>query len=543
MYDEEDLHLLNQKRQELEEKVRWFHVRKRRRDVLKKVTMKKTISTEEKEDDLKKNEKQEVAQEVIDLVDDGDHEGKSVGKEKEVIDLVEKEEAKDDKKTTTKTADTNKKRKRVSFGTDVASDAKKKNAINGPKDNDDSPSPLPPFSFNKETKEEEKEEDDPTEELNRIRIQYKEAMDLEQKAMVLRKKIFSSRILSRTDVGDLGREVKSLKRMFPCGGIMAAIVDDREDVWANAENNSTGRPGEPPENLLLVKPYHWKEFSGCRDVNNAAGMDLSASSSASLENGSKKKNHGEGEANDSNNNNEEKDEQQLLWTMDILKRIHERYYSDNLTDDERQTLSVPQILKEMRREVFGGCSSSGGGRKIKILLSGLVPLYKQKSFGEGDQKKPRPSVVRYAEDLGATIVSEATPDLTYVVAARDGTEKVLRARRMAPHCFVVRPSWLMECYWSITKRDVVPHIIGPMPKQRPPPPLLLQQPERGNIQMNQERKSILLTGTDSSDEEIDVGAAPDKESILLDGTDSSDDEDDDDFAAELENEIMASRNA
>ena len=46
-------------------------------------------------------------------------------------------------------------------------------------------------------------------------------------------------------------------------------------MWANAKNNVTGRPGEPPDNLLLVKPYHWKPFIGYADVNNASGNDLS----------------------------------------------------------------------------------------------------------------------------------------------------------------------------------------------------------------------------------------------------------------------------
>jgi RNA polymerase II subunit A C-terminal domain phosphatase len=61
-----------------------------------------------------------------------------------------------------------------------------------------------------------------------------EAEDLEKQARKLRQKLFGSRIVSRTDVDDLGPIVKSLKRIFPCGGTMEAVVDDREDVWANA---------------------------------------------------------------------------------------------------------------------------------------------------------------------------------------------------------------------------------------------------------------------------------------------------------------------
>lgn len=132
---------------------------------------------------------------------------------------------------------------------------------------------------------------DPSVERDKLRKQLQEAEALEVEATGLRRKLFGSRIVSRTDVGDLGADVKSLKRVFPCGGVMvrmkltflyyfseihhqifishsfkAAIVDDRDDVWANAKNNESGRPGEPPDNLLLVRPYHWKPFSGYRWV-------------------------------------------------------------------------------------------------------------------------------------------------------------------------------------------------------------------------------------------------------------------------------------
>lgn len=49
--------------------------------------------------------------------------------------------------------------------------------------------------------------------------------------------------------------------------------------------------------------------------------------------------------------------------------------------------------------------------------------------------------------------------MTHVVAARDGTEKINQARRIQG-CTVVKASWLMECLWSLTKRDVAGHILG-----------------------------------------------------------------------------------
>ncbi|KAG7348712.1 hypothetical protein IV203_011309 [Nitzschia inconspicua] len=90
------------------------------------------------------------------------------------------------------------------------------------------------------TKEEEKE-------LERLQQELVQADELEQAARRLRQKLFGSRVYSRTDIGDLGQHVKSLKRLFPCGGTMAAVIDDREDVWANADDNSDSTiNGEPP---------------------------------------------------------------------------------------------------------------------------------------------------------------------------------------------------------------------------------------------------------------------------------------------------------
>ncbi len=316
---------------------------------------------------------------------------------------------------------------------------------------------------------------DPTEERDRLRILLDDAEKLEIKAVQLRRKLFGSRIVSRTDVGDLGKDVKSLKRVFPCGGVMAAILDDREDVWANAKNNVTGRPGEPPDNLLLVKPYHWKPFQGYADVNNASGQDLSESGG--------KKQDGKSDGKD--------DDQMLLWTADILRRLHERYYSAPASVEK----SVPDILRSMRRETLRRHPS------VKVVLSGLIPIHKQNK-----QSHVRPPIVRYAEELGAEVLSDVAQGVTHIVAARDGSSKIHRARKEHPGCYIVHTAWLMESYWSITRRDEISHHMGPLPQQLPTSTAATT------------KKDGLLLG--SGDEESDF------------------DEVDDDFAAALENDMM-----
>lgn len=291
----------------------------------------------------------------------------------------------------------------------------------------------------------------------------------EVEALHIRKKIFGSRIISRTDVGDLGRDVKSLKRVFPCGGTMAAIVDDREDVWANATNNSTGMKGEPPDNLIFVRPYHWAPFQKFADVNNSAGEDITLQSESIKE--------------ENIISPDESNERQLLWTTDILTRIHGRYYDLTLTEEQRDKLTVPGILKQMRKEVFSNVVTP-----TKFILSGLVPLHKQRAT-EDFSNSPRPLIIRYAEELGAKIENEVTSDLTHVIAARDGTDKILRARRI-PGCAVVKVNWLMECYWSCTLIDIDTHVLGPKPLQA--------------VQLVPGvKRSILLMESDSSEEDDD----------------------------------------
>jgi RNA polymerase II subunit A C-terminal domain phosphatase len=341
--------------------------------------------------------------------------------------------------------------------------------------------------------------------LEAWKAELQEAERLEALALEMRQKLFGSRVVSRTEVGDLGRDVKSLKRIFPCGGSMAAVIDDREDVWANAQEMAsstatTGRRGEPPENLLLVRPYHWSSFVGFADVNNASGADLTNGPSPSST------------ATTAPTVEAETDEQ-LLWTTDILKRLHYRYFSFEGPADQRPT--VPDVLAKMRREVLAGC---------QLVLSGLVPLDKQAVPNDNDDaNRPRPIFVRYAQSLGATVQSSVTETVTHVVGHRDGTDKILAARRLGQRCLVVKASWLVECVWSLTRRDETRHLLGPASVAPP----------------------TTMATTAASSTAPDSGATNHRNVVLKEtpmtestaAESSEDDEMDDDFANDLANEL------
>lgn len=116
-------------------------------------------------------------------------------------------------------------------------------------------------------------------------------------------------------------------------------------------------------------------------MNNNAGADLT----------SKK----DGEDKYENNDND-KDDVQLLWTRDILKRLHEKFYGAKNNILKRNTLTVPTALSQMRRETFHS-------KTVCVVFSGLIPLCEQTREIAG--RKTRSAVQRYAEDLGATVSS------------------------------------------------------------------------------------------------------------------------------------------
>ena len=339
------------------------------------------------------------------------------------------------------------------------------------------------------------------EDLEKLRSELREAERMEQQALECRQRLFGTRIVSRTDVADLGINVKSLKRIFPCGGSMAVVVDDREDVWANASDNKI--KGEPPDSLLLVRPYHWGPFVGFADVNNPSGKDHGA---------------------DNNEDLERDNDEQLLWIADILRRIHEKYYETFEDNPQPGKRSVPEIIREMRQQVL---------KNTCLVLSGMVPLHKQ-------QATPRHDYVRYAENLGARLVWSVTPEVTHVVSANDGTDKVLAARRV-PGCHIVKPLWLMECVWTMTRRDVRPHLWPPGKVAPRKPTSSVKEPEEdkeieGATQMSSATAEEEEMGTDR--EIYPVVALEDDEddkpAFRIVDDDDDDDYDDDDLVADLE---------
>ena len=261
--------------------------------------------------------------------------------------------------------------------------------------------------------------------------------------------------------------------------------------------------------------------------------------------------------------NIERDEQ-LLWTKDILTKLHERYYAQDLEGASLKT--VPEILNDMRREVLLG---------KKIVLSGLVPLHRQNE--QNILTKPRPGFIRYTESMGAKvsccvgldakrqryvtdffisdrqILPTVQPNTSYVVAKTDGTDKVLAGRK-TPGCHVVERSWLMQCYWSLTHRDPKPHLLRAQGRERgapTSPPNIGATSRGGGRPENQavaydptrpaydpDSPAPAYSPTVPADEDATNRDAGPENQVVAQGTDEDSDEEDDELAAEFEEDFM-----
>lgn len=89
-----------------------------------------------------------------------------------------------------------------------------------------------------------------------------------------------------------------------------------------------------------------------------------------------------------------------------------------------------------------------------------------------------------------------------MVAAKDGTDKALAARKF-PRTVLVKPSWLVECYWSMSRRRSLAHLLAVSPSPPPPPPNAKPLREESKVENGAEESS--------SSEEDDLAAELEEE--------------------------------
>ncbi|XP_075534342.1 RNA polymerase II subunit A C-terminal domain phosphatase-like isoform X1 [Dermacentor variabilis] len=126
---------------------------------------------------------------------------------------------------------------------------------------------------------------------------------------------------------------------------------------------------------------------------------------------------------------DEDEDDYLLYLEEILRTIHCAYYAiyDQMTTEEGGRIpDLKHVVPYVRRKVLKG---------VHIVFSGVVPM---------NQPAEKSRAWQVAKSLGATVSRDLSPGVTHLVAARLGTAKVNKARRM-PGVHVVHPSWLWCC--------------------------------------------------------------------------------------------------
>uniref|UniRef100_A0A1I7T199 RNA polymerase II subunit A C-terminal domain phosphatase n=1 Tax=Caenorhabditis tropicalis TaxID=1561998 RepID=A0A1I7T199_9PELO len=210
-------------------------------------------------------------------------------------------------------------------------------------------------------------------------------------------RLFGQRILSRDELFSAQHKTRNLKALFPCGDNFVVIIDDRADVWMYSDA------------LIQIKPYRF--FKEVGDIN--APKNSKEQMPVQIE--------------------DDAHEDRVLEEIErVLTNIHDKYY-EKYDLKETDKLDVKDVIKEERKKVLDGCV---------IVFSGIVPT---------GEKLERTDIYRLCDQFGAKILPEVTDEVTHVVGARYGTQKIHQALRLGK--FVVTVQWVYACVEKWIKAD------------------------------------------------------------------------------------------
>ncbi|XP_064467743.1 RNA polymerase II subunit A C-terminal domain phosphatase-like [Ornithodoros turicata] len=125
----------------------------------------------------------------------------------------------------------------------------------------------------------------------------------------------------------------------------------------------------------------------------------------------------------------EDDDDYLLYLEEILRTIHKAYYDIFDQLQAQHSKGVPDlknVVPYVRRKCLKG---------VQVVFSGVIPT---------NQDPEKSKIYQVARSLGAKVAHDLGPGVTHLVAARPGTAKTNKARRMGG-IHLVNPGWLWCC--------------------------------------------------------------------------------------------------
>ncbi|KZO92795.1 hypothetical protein CALVIDRAFT_296481 [Calocera viscosa TUFC12733] len=136
------------------------------------------------------------------------------------------------------------------------------------------------------------------------------------------------------------------------------------------------------------------------------------------------------------------DDHELQRVLRILEEIHRRYFQQYelyaADKHSRKEPSVMEIIPEMKASVLSG---------VHLVFSSLIPI---------DMPPQNTDLWRQALQFGAACYTKVTREVTHVVAAKRGTEKVRQA--LAKGCSIVNPYWFLDSVaaWERKREEEYP---------------------------------------------------------------------------------------
>jgi len=227
--------------------------------------------------------------------------------------------------------------------------------------------------------------------------------------------VFNGKILTRSDTG---KDNKNLSFILPRQEYLTLVLDDTPDIWQQYKHH-----------VIPIYPYKFfisvndTQFLTINQEDNEENVDPLAFAPT------------ENTSNGENNNGESKGkhapiiicsphDNHLRSMYNVLASVHHHFFS-NLKSSSSNNINIKHNLKWRRNKVFSG---------IHLLFSGVFPL----------GTNPREQALwRNAEYYGAICYEQFNDNITHLVAARDGTDKVLEATRRVT-IFIVNPNWLYD---------------------------------------------------------------------------------------------------
>jgi len=209
--------------------------------------------------------------------------------------------------------------------------------------------------------------------------------------------VFNGKILTRSDTG---KDIKNLSSILPGEEYLTLILDDSPFIWHQFKHH-------------VIPIYPYKYF---KTVTETPLLTPNPE-----DNEVEKNNHSKG--NKSSIIGSPHDNH-LRSMYNVLASVHRHFFYDfNFSGN----LNIKLNLKWRRKKVLSG---------VHILFSGVFPL----------GTKPREqSLWKNAKYYGAVCYERFNDNITHLVAARKGTEKVLEAERRGT-VLVVSPNWI---YYSL----------------------------------------------------------------------------------------------